>query len=389
MGTRLKSPPTTAIRYRAEIIIDILSAEDLRDIYDAVVLGGGPAGATAAAVLSRASLSVLLAEEKDDNNAFKVGETLPGIASRVMTQAGFCGVLRNVAKLNCSGNRSSWGSSSIEIRPGLLNPYGGGSHLDRAQFDRELLCNAVTAGVEVLPGARFAQCERSHTGWMLLLNRGRNMHRVRCNSVIDCTGRKACFARAQGVQRVAVDKQVAVAAVLSGDAVADDDLTTTIEASRDRWWYSARIPLGKRVVVYFSDGDLLRIQAARSSAGFLRLMEQGAQMREFLMAGYTVAQAPLTVLADTSYLNKAAGDGWCAAGDAAAALDPLASAGIIDAIQGGSAAATVVLSGFKNAEKHSADVIERARANIETRRAYYAIETRWADAPFWARRHAR
>jgi flavin-dependent dehydrogenase len=365
-----------------------LNAEDLRESYDAVVLGGGPSGATVAAALSRASLSVLLAEQME-GNPFKVGETIPGIASRVMTQAGFSGVLRKVAKLECSGNRSNWGSSRLDVRPGLLNPYGGGAHLDRAQFDRELLCGATVAGVEVLLGMRFDRAERYNRGWMLLLRRGTNVHRVRCDSVIDCTGRMACFARAQGAQRVVVDKQVAVASVLSGDCVSDNDLTTTIEATRDGWWYTARLPGGKRIVVYFSDGDLIRRQAARSSAGFVGMMKQGTQIREFLRAGYTMEHAPLTVLADTSYLTKAAGDGWCAAGDAAAALDPLASAGIIDAINGGCAAATVALSGFKNAEKHARDVVERAKANIETRRAYYAMEKRWPEAPFWVRRHAR
>jgi flavin-dependent dehydrogenase len=364
-----------------------LNAEDLQDSYDAVVLGGGPSGATAAAVLARASLSTLVADQME-GYGFKVGETIPGIASRVITRAGFPGVLPKVAQVKCSANRSSWGSSRVDVRPGLLNPYGGGAHLDRMQFDRELLCAASCAGVHVLRGTRFDRAEESSRGWTLLFKRGMNVHRIRCDSVIDCTGRKACFARAQGARRVAVDKQVAVASVLSGEGVSDNDLTTTIEATTDGWWYSARIPHGKRVIVFFSDGDLLRKQAVRSRSGFVHVMKQGKLMREFLTAGYAIEHGPLVVLADTSYLTKIAGGGWCAAGDAAAALDPLASAGIMDAINGGAAAAGLVLSGFKNAEEHSRDLVERAKGNVETRRAYYAMEQRWPTATFWARRHA-
>jgi flavin-dependent dehydrogenase len=351
-----------------------------------VVLGAGPSGSAAATALARESLAVLIADEQE-SCAFKVGESLPGIASTVIARAGFPGVLRKVSQIKCSGNRSSWGSSEIHLRPGLLNPYGGGVHLDRAQFDGELLRESIASGAQLLTGARFQRAAKSGRGWTLFLRCAAELHTVECDSVIDCTGRRACFARTQAAKRIVIDKQVAIVSVLSGESVADDDLTTTIETAREGWWYSARIPNGRRVVVFFTDGDLLPHLRARSRDGFASLMRQSVHVREFPAAGYSVERSPAVVLAETSYLINPAGGRWCAAGDAAAALDPLASAGIIDAIKCGSAAARVVLSEFKNVEDYSRVVVDQAKANIETRRSYYLMEVRWPREPFWARRH--
>jgi flavin-dependent dehydrogenase len=360
-------------------------APNLQARYDVVVLGGGPSGTTAAAALARQSLAVLIVEAQEAV-PFKVGESIPGIAGSVLARAGFPGVLRKVAQLKCSGNRSYWGSSEEYMRSGLLDPYGGGAHLDRAQFDRELLSESVASGAQMLSGVRFDRGTRSKNGWTMLLRSGANRYPVECDSVIDCTGRRSCFARTQGAKRIVVDRQVAIVSVLSGDNIADSDLTTTIEATHDGWWYSTRIPNQKRVVVFCSDGSLLPGLRARTSEGFAHLMCHSTHIREFLDRGYGIGRNPEVVLADTSYLTHSADDGWCAAGDAAAALDPLASAGIVNAIQSGSAAARLVLSGFKNCEEYSKMVGDRVKADIETRRSYYLMETRWPREPFWVRR---
>jgi flavin-dependent dehydrogenase len=351
-----------------------------------MVLGAGPSGSAAATALTRRALTVLIVEEQK-TRTFKVGESLPGFARKVIVGAGFPNVLPRVSQIRCSGNRSCWGSSEMRLRPGLLDPYGGGIHVDRAELDEELVRASVTAGAQVLTGARFIRSTRSQAGWSVFLQYNGQFRTVKCDSVVDCTGRRACFARTQSKHRIIIDKQVAAVSVLSGKGVSDADLTTTIEAVPEGWWYSTRIPNSRRIVVFFTDGDLLRKLHARSSEVFFSLMRRTIYVRKFLSAGYDVERPPAVVLADTSYLTTAAGRGWCAAGDAAAALDPLGSAGVIDALKSGSAAARLVLSGFKDSEDYSLRVRDRAETNIKTRRAYYLMEGRWPRAPFWARRH--
>ena len=357
----------------------------LKPGYDAVVLGSGPAGSVAATALARQSLAVLLVEAQEAIS-FKVGESIPGIAGSVLSRAGFPDVLNQVAQIRSSGNRSSWGSPELHLRSGMLDPYGGGTHLDRAQFDLELVRESARAGAQLARGVRFDHTTRSNRRWTISFRSGGKVYSVECDSIVDCTGRKAYFARTQGAHRIVVDRQVAIVSVLSGDAIADSDLTTTIEATRNGWWYSARIPNQKRVVVFFSEGNLLRGLGARSSEGFSHLMRQSMHIREFPERGYSFGRNPEVVLADTSYLTRSAGDGWCAAGDAAAALDPLASAGIVNAVKSGAEAARLVLSGFKNIDDYSNAIIAAAQADVETRRSYYLLESRWPREPFWARR---
>lgn len=359
-----------------------MKVTELQTRYDVVVLGGGPAGSTAASTLARKTLSVLIVEEQEAIN-FKVGETLPGFATVVLARAGFPGLLRRVPQLRCSGNRSCWGSVQLRWREGLVNPYGGGTHLDRASFDQELIREAGSAGALILRGARFQSATRSNRVWTIFLRHGPDLHSVECDSIVDCTGRKACFARSRGADRIVVDRQIAVVSVLSGADIKDDDLTTIIEATPKGWWYSARLPSQERITAFFSDGSLLSGLDTRSNEGFAGLMSHSEHIGKFLRKGYTAPHKPTVVLADTSYLTHSAGDGWCAAGDAASAIDPLASAGIVNGINAGSKAALLVLSGFKNIQDYSEEIVDKAKADIEIRQSYYRMETRWPREPFW------
>lgn len=356
--------------------------------YDVVVLGAGPAGSTAAAILARQSLSVLIVEQQIAIS-FKVGESVPGIMRNVLAHAGLAGVWHRVSQLRCSGNCSSWGSADLHARTGMLDPYGHGAHVDRVQFDQELLRESLAAGAQVWHGTRFEYAERSRR-WTVFARSGAELRAIECDGVIDCTGRKAHFARSLGVGRITLDKQVAVASVFSGsENIVDNDLTTLIEATPEGWWYTAQIPNQRRVVVFFTDGRHLRQLQVRAAEGFVTAMHQTRYIREVLKHGYVNLGNPIVLRADTSYLVCSAGDGWCAAGDAAAALDPLASAGIVNAVRGGSAAARLVLDGFKDFRDYTRANVDRAKADAEMRRSYYLMEKRWPVAPFWVCRQRR
>lgn len=355
----------------------------MRSRYDVIVLGGGPAGSAAARRLASRSLSVLIIEAKNRVD-FKIGETLPGIATQLVYRAGFSNVFRNVPHVKCSGNQSSWGSSEFQFRSGLLNPYGGGSHVDRAKFDEQLLSEAVAAGAQLLRGVRPQSWARCKSGWKI--NLPPEARPVYGDAIVDCTGRQASFARSQGAKRLTIDKQIAIVGLLSDLHRSDTDLTTTIEAAHYGWWYTALLPNRRRVVVCFSDGDLLSWLGARSRKGFTKLIRTTTRIGDFLNYGYSVASQPMVVLADTSCLTNSVGDGWCAAGDAAASFDPIGSMGIINAIATGCHAARLILSGFVLAKEYTQMMFNSTLSNVKVRHAYYLMESRWPDAPFWRRR---
>jgi flavin-dependent dehydrogenase len=84
------------------------------------------------------------------------------------------------------------------------------------------------------------------------------------------------------------------------------------------------------------------------------------------------------------------GDGWTAAGDAAAAFDPLSSQGILTALYTGLSAGQAVdarLRGDLTALPNFATAVVTARAAYEQGyRTVHTQEARWTQNPFWARR---
>ena len=96
--------------------------------------------------------------------------------------------------------------------------------------------------------------------------------------------------------------------------------------------------------------------------------------------------------ADTSRLDRVAGDGWLAAGDAAASFDPLSSQGILTALYAGRRSAESLLrhiGGDRTAlSDYGARIHSIYAAYLAHRQEYYAQERRWPTHTFWQRRHS-
>ena len=93
---------------------------------------------------------------------------------------------------------------------------------------------------------------------------------------------------------------------------------------------------------------------------------------------------------ETGILDRIAGDGWIAVGDAASMVDPLSSTGVLKALRSGAEAADRIaeyLAGDTSALGHYENSIRSDfRTYLGARWRQYAIEARWPREPFWARR---
>jgi geranylgeranyl reductase family protein len=147
--------------------------------YDAIVIGGGPAGLIAAAELVKSDLSVLVLEEHS-----QIG--LPD---------------------HCAGLVSISGLKRIEIAPSpdsiqnivsgarLIAPNGnvlevGGDEdkayvLNRGLFDKSLAVKAIELGVEIMPSSRVTQAIRKKSGFLCKVSSGTS---YLCKLLIDSEG---------------------------------------------------------------------------------------------------------------------------------------------------------------------------------------------------------
>ncbi len=202
--------------------------------------------------------------------------------------------------------------------------------------------------------------------------------------VVDCSGRRSLVARRQGARRQRIDRLVACAALFAADA--DDlDATTLVESTQDGWWYTARLPDATRIVMFMTDGDLPGRRVTRVPAAFMAALATTAHVGRAASAPQRRLQIPpWVVAADTGRLDRVGGDGWIAAGDAAATFDPVSSQGIMTALRLGQLAAEVALGA--HAAAYAATVDALFDRYLAARAAVYAQERRFPQAPFWARR---
>jgi 2-polyprenyl-6-methoxyphenol hydroxylase-like FAD-dependent oxidoreductase len=356
-----------------------------------VVAGGGPAGAAAALTLGRASRRVLLLDESAPD-AFRVGEALPPSARPLLRDLGLLDRFLAGGHLPCYGNLSAWGASGLLPTDFLFDPNGHGWHLDRARFDAQLREAAQAAGAEIRTAARLVSAEPAGEGWRIAWNGAGGTGEVSAGWVIDATGRRSAVARYQGATRLHDDGLIAFFARFQpATPGADRDARTLIEAAPDGWWYTALVPSGERVVAFLTDPDLVDRSIFLSSAGFVAALAETEHVGLVLAThGYVIAGRPRGTDAGSARLDRFAGPGWLAAGDAAISFDPLSSQGILNALYTGRKAGHALdahLSGDASALPGYVSRLEEIhRAYQQNRTTYYGYETRWPGRPFWRRR---
>lgn len=355
---------------------------------DALVVGGGPAGAATALALARAGRRAMVIEESAYGRAFRVGETVPPDLRGVLRELGAWDSFAAAGHLPSAGNASAWGRGELAIRDALFDPRGHGWHLDRARFDATLGAEAERAGAEVRTRTRLTGCERQGDSWVLRLAGPDGPRRLTAAFLVDATGRAAAVARRRGARRLHRDRLVAVFALFTWPA-APAGLHTLIEAAEDGWWYAARLPENRALVSWMSDGDLVRRGSLHQPGPWTGQLHRTRHVRDFLAGA--ARSSDLVVRSATSHcLDRAAGDGWLAVGDAACAFDPLSSAGIVAGLRSGLEAARALVrhgDGDDAALAEYGDRLQRRFASyLEGRREQYAMEWRWRGSEFWRRR---
>lgn len=361
-----------------------------RPDFDVAVVGGGPAGTSAACALAKAGARVLLLE-RTRYDAVRFGETLPGACKLPLGRLGAWERFASAGHRRAPCVLSAWGSAELGARDSVFDPHGEGFHVDRRAFDEMLSEVAREAGVQIVHSARVTRLSGDAGAFRLEVQGPRGISRPTAARLVDATGRAASVARRLGARREALDALVgcvAFAARATDSHVAAE--ATLLEATRDGWWYSAPLPSDALVVAFMTDADLLdRGGGSRRPALDARLLE-APHTASRVAAGTLLS--PRVISARSLETLPAAGDGWLSVGDAALAMDPLSSGGVYEALVSGLAAAELWLQ--KAAARtppealFAAAIAERAASYRRLRTRYYAAERRWPDAPFWRRRLA-
>src|SRR6185369_14764461 len=120
--------------------------------YDALIIGCGPGGSSAATYLARAQKRVLVLE-KELFPRFHIGESLLPSNHALFREMGVLPALQQAGFLRKLGARFELGNGSAGTRfdfgKGRFNPEPEAIHVERSRFDHVLMKHAASSGAEI------------------------------------------------------------------------------------------------------------------------------------------------------------------------------------------------------------------------------------------------
>lgn len=335
-----------------------------RDPGHVVVIGGGPAGATAATLVAQRGHRVTLFE-REVFPRYHIGESLIPETFWVFERLGILDTLRSSRFVRKESVQFVTGTGK------LSEPFYFPDHKDhessrtwqvlRSEFDAMMLDNARAHGVEVHEGARVLEV-------VFEGGRARGVHVdapegrrfVPADVVVDAAGMGGMIQDRLGLRQWDPElKKAALWTYWKGakrDAGRDEGATLVMQLDNKLGWFWY-IPLQDDVVsvgVVAPHDYLFKNRTTKDhEAIYAEEVARCPGVGPRIAAAERVA--PYRAAKEYSYRSRqVAGDGWVLVGDAYGFLDPLYSSGILLALHSGALAADCIHDGLSRGDTSGA-----------------------------------
>lgn len=328
----------------------------MRDHYDCVVIGGGPGGSTAAAVVAESGFSTLLVE-REPMPRFHVGESLMPETYWTLKRLGVLDRMKS-SRFTPKMSVQFVSSSGKESQPFFFRDHDPREcaetwQVERADFDKMLFDNAAEKGAECRDRTRVlsVQFDGNQATGVTLQSEDGARHRVASRVIIDATGQQALIANALGIR--VEDPHLRKMAIWGyyrnarRDA-GDNGGATIIMQTRDKHSWFWFIPLSDNVtsIGVVGDRDYLLKDRGRPADIYHEELALCPALETRLQDAQLVSE--FRVAKEFSYsTQQQSGDGWVLVGDAFGFIDPIYSSGVYLALRSGELAADAVVEGLQ------------------------------------------
>ncbi|MCE2402272.1 NAD(P)/FAD-dependent oxidoreductase [Candidatus Poribacteria bacterium] len=335
--------------------------------YDTIIIGGGPAGSTAATLIAEKGYRVLLLERYAEPT-FKIGESLIPATYWTFKRLGM------LDKLRASHFPQKFSVQFFTRTGKATNPFyffDTNPHESavtwqvlRSEFDQMLLDNAAEKGVEVRRGISVRKVLFEGEKAIGVVAQGRpprdgnnNLETIHGTVIVDSTGQRSLIGRQLDLNTIEPNlKKASLFTHYEGghrDEGIDEGATLILHTKdKDSWFWSIPLPYNRTSIGVVGELDYL-LQNRREPDGKLnaqKIFDEELQKCQPLKQRLEGAKQlyPIQTTKDFSYrASRIAGENWVLIGDAFGFLDPVYSTGLFLALKSGEMAADAIIEAFR------------------------------------------
>ena len=357
-----------------------------------LIVGGGPAGASAAlSLLKYSNLNVIIVEESDLASV-KVGEQ---VNSSIFGLLEYMGIGRDDFTQDNFilgySSTAAWGSERISVRDSIFNTETESFQLNREEFDYTLLEKVSEKGGIIFPRTKCLQFDqKDDNSWDVDLKHDTKGHfAVHADYLIDATGRSGSVGRKLGLESTRYDELTAIGKFLYCKESQHVKQDIVIESIEDGWWYCATLPNQKMTLTFFTDASIIKEKRLEKIENWNELLSKTTHIQHKITAAYSVGK-PWVKNAFSQVTDILSRKNFVAVGDAVASFDPISSMGIGFAITSACNAAKAIIDANLGYEKTFTSYQENINAiyhqYLQTKAFFYQKEQRWSNSAFWRKR---
>ncbi|HEU5077787.1 MAG TPA: NAD(P)/FAD-dependent oxidoreductase [Opitutaceae bacterium] len=316
--------------------------------YDILVIGGGPAGSTAAALARKHGLKVAVVE-KEKFPRFKIGESLLPNGNALMRETGVWPKIEQAGFVKKFGAYFFLPSGDLQkeviFSDGLVRGLENTFQVERATFDKILLDHAAELGAHVFENTAAKSVRADGDVSHVTLSHNGAERTVSARWILDGSGRENVFScdLKRKFDAPRLEKRIAVYTHFSGVPRAEGKAaghTIVIRLKRGWFWV---IPVSEEHTSVGLVTEVDDLKGLAPAEAFQRAVDDTPRLKEWLRNAERVMEFKVT--SDYSYFREElARDRLILLGDSAGFFDPIFSSGVYVAMYSAKRAIEMVLA---------------------------------------------